>query len=130
MHSDAESPGSALELRGVRKEYDGQPAVDSVSLDIAPGEFMTFLGPSGSGKTTTLNMIAGFVEPTAGEILLAGADISPMPPHRRGIGMVFQHYALFPHLTVAQNVGYPLRQRKVPRAERTRRIDEALDLVG
>ena len=96
------------------KEYGGVAAVDTVDLDIAPGEFMTLLGPSGSGKSTTLNMIAGFVEPTSGEISLGGRRSRPLPPHRRGIGMVFQHYALFPHMTVAQNVEYPLKQRKIP----------------
>jgi putative spermidine/putrescine transport system ATP-binding protein len=115
----------------VSKDYGaGAPAVADVSLDVAPGEFMTFLGPSGSGKTTTLNMIAGFVAPTAGAIRLGDQDVSAMPPHRRGIGMVFQHYALFPHMTVAQNIAYPLRQRGVAAAERERRVAEALEMVG
>ncbi len=119
----------ALSLRSVRKEYGGQVAVDMITLDIAPGEFMTFLGPSGSGKTTTLNMIAGFVQPSAGEIFMGGREISRVPCHKRGIGMVFQNYALFPHMTVEQNVAYPLKQRKVPANVRRERVSAALGLV-
>ena len=125
------SGGVALSLRNLVKEYSKttKPAVRDVNLDIAPGEFMTFLGPSGSGKTTTLNMIAGFVSVTAGEILLAGQDVARMPAHKRDIGMVFQHYALFPHMTAAQNVAFPLEQRKVPRNEIHRRVAAALASV-
>lgn len=130
MRSESSAdPGLALLLRSVSKTFGDARAVADVTLDIAPGEFMTFLGPSGSGKTTTLNMIAGFVRPSGGQIILGDADISRIPPHRRGVGMVFQHYALFPHMTVEQNVGYPLRQRKVARAARRERVGEALDLV-
>jgi putative spermidine/putrescine transport system ATP-binding protein len=103
--------------------------VDHIDLTIEPGEFITLLGPSGSGKTTTLNMIVGFTEPTSGSIRLNGRDISRMPPYKRNFGMVFQNYALFPHLTVAQNVAFPLRERKVPAAETARLVGEALSLV-
>ena len=105
------SRGVALSLRNLVKEYPKttKPAVRDVNLDIAPGEFMTFLGPSGSGKTTTLNMIAGFVSVTSGEILLAGEDVARMPAHKRDIGMVFQHYALFPHMTVGAERRLPAR---------------------
>ena len=127
----ATSQGVALSLRGLVKQYPrtAAPAVQDVNLDIAPGEFMTFLGPSGSGKTTTLNMIAGFVSVTSGEILIAGDDVARMPAHKRDIGMVFQHYALFPHMTTAQNVAFPLEQRKVPKPEIERRVREALATV-
>src|SRR6478609_242924 len=104
-----------LKIDNVIKSYDGRTmAVDGVSLDIAKGEFVTFLGPSGSGKTTTLMMVAGFERPTAGAISIGGRPIDPVPPHRRNIGMVFQNYALFPHMSVAKNVGYPLRMRRRP----------------
>src|SRR5690606_30058058 len=106
------------------------PAVDNINLDIASGEFMTLLGPSGSGKTTTLNMIAGFIRPTSGRVELDGRDVSRLPPHRRGLGMVFQHYALFPHLSVAENVAFPLRRRRVPAPEIRRRVADVLALVG
>ena len=130
MRSDrSEGPGAALSLRAIAKDFGGARAVEEVSLDIAAGEFVTLLGPSGSGKTTTLNMIAGFVAPSAGEIRLDGTDISRTPAHRRGIGMVFQHYALFPHMTVAENIAYPLKQRRVPKGERAARVREALELV-
>jgi putative spermidine/putrescine transport system ATP-binding protein len=123
--------GGRVELVGLSKRYGNAepPAVDDIDLDIEPGEFITLLGPSGSGKTTTLNMIVGFTEPTAGRIRLNDRDISRMPPHKRNFGMVFQNYALFPHLTVAQNVAFPLRERKVSHVETARRVGEALDLV-
>jgi putative spermidine/putrescine transport system ATP-binding protein len=125
------SRGVAVALRNLVKQYPKTttPAVRDVNLDIAPGEFMTFLGPSGSGKTTTLNMIAGFVAVTSGEILIAGEDVARMPAHKRDIGMVFQHYALFPHMTAAQNVAFPLEQRKVPKDEMSRRVTSALSSV-
>ena len=122
--------GGRVELVDLVKRYgSADPAVDHVNLDIQPGEFITLLGPSGSGKTTTLNMVVGFTEPTSGGIRLNGNDISRMPPHKRNFGMVFQNYALFPHLTVAQNVAFPLRERKVPTAETAKRVAEALELV-
>ena len=94
-------------------------AVDDVSLDIAPGEFVTLLGPSGSGKTTTLMMLAGFEIPTAGEIYVDEDPIAAVPPYRRNIGMVFQNYALFPHMTVGENIAFPLQMRKMSRGEIT-----------
>jgi len=122
--------GTRIRLTGVTKDYGGAiPAVDGVSLTIEPGEFMTLLGPSGSGKTTTLNLIAGFETLTAGSIAFDDADVGSLPPHRRNLGMLFQNYALFPHLTVAQNVAYPLRERRVPKAEIARRVRDVLDLV-
>src|SRR5215831_14932397 len=117
-------------FRGVQKTYDGvQLVVRQLDLDIRRGEFLTLLGPSGSGKTTTLMMLAGFESPTAGEILLDGRPITRTPPHKRDFGMVFQNYALFPHMTVGQNVAYPLTVRKVPRTEQAERVAKALSMV-
>jgi putative spermidine/putrescine transport system ATP-binding protein len=113
------------------KSYDGRVnAVDGISLDIAKGEFLTLLGPSGSGKTTTLMMIAGFEEPTSGVIELDGEDLTRRKPYERNIGVVFQNYALFPHMTVERNVAFPLRMRAFPRAQQAERVGEILDLVG
>ena len=115
---------------GVHKTYDGlNRVVDHLDLDIVRGEFLTLLGPSGSGKTTTLMMLAGFEAPTAGEILLDGRSIGKLPPHRREIGMVFQHYALFPHMTVAENVGFPLSVRRMAKTEIDERVARALAMV-
>ncbi|MBB3674871.1 ABC transporter ATP-binding protein [Modestobacter versicolor] len=122
--------GTQIRLTDVVKDYGlAVPAVDGVSLTIEPGEFMTLLGPSGSGKTTTLNLIAGFETLTSGHISFNGDDVSTLPPHKRNLGMLFQNYALFPHMTVAQNVAYPLRERKVPKPEIARRVAEVLELV-
>ncbi|MGY4362907.1 spermidine/putrescine ABC transporter ATP-binding subunit [Bradyrhizobium sp. i1.3.1] len=121
--------GASVSLTNLEKSYGGVAAVAGVSLDIQSGEFLTLLGPSGSGKTTTLMMIAGFESPTIGDIAIDGASVVAVPPYRRNIGMVFQSYALFPHLTVAENVGFPLKQRGVPKAERDRLVGEALELV-
>jgi len=118
-----------VEIVDVTKQFGDVTAVDHMSLAIASGAFYSLLGPSGCGKTTTLRMIAGFEQPTSGEILLAGVPIAGVPPYRRQVNTVFQHYALFPHMDVAQNVGYGLRQRKVARAEEQRRTSEALSLV-
>ncbi|MEV0758405.1 ABC transporter ATP-binding protein [Streptosporangium sp. NPDC050280] len=124
------SRGAAVRLRGIVKQYGAAaPAVNEVSLDIAAGEFVSLLGPSGSGKTTTLNAIAGFVDIDAGEIELDGVSVASVRPHLRNIGMVFQHFTLFPHMTVAENVAYPLRQRKIPAKERAQRVQAALEMV-
>jgi spermidine/putrescine ABC transporter ATP-binding subunit len=121
--------GASVSLNDLEKNYGGVAAVVGVSLDIHSGEFLTLLGPSGSGKTTTLMMIAGFETPTGGDIAIDGKSVVAIPPYRRNIGMVFQNYALFPHLTVADNIGFPLKQRGVPKAERTKLVGEALELV-
>ena len=118
-----------VELLDVTKRFGDVTAVDRMHLRIARGSFYSFLGPSGCGKTTTLRMIAGFEQPTDGEILLAGQPIAGVPPYKRNVNTVFQHYALFPHMDVAQNVGYGLRQKKVERADEQRRVSEALALV-
>ncbi len=118
-----------LDIQGLSKSYGETPALQEVSLQVRQGELLTLLGPSGSGKTTLLKVIAGFEAPTAGKVLLRGRDISRLSPARRGVGMVFQHYALFPHMTVAQNVGYGLKLRRVGRAERGRRVGEMLELL-
>ncbi|HEX5825252.1 MAG TPA: ABC transporter ATP-binding protein, partial [Candidatus Limnocylindrales bacterium] len=123
------APNPDVEMIGVTKRFGPVVAVDRMDLAIPGGSFTSLLGPSGCGKTTTLRMIAGFEQPTEGEILLAGRPIAGVPPYHRNVNTVFQHYALFPHMDVAQNVGYGLRQRKVGRAEEQRRVDEALDLV-
>ena len=115
----------------VDKSYDGKVlVVKDLNLDISEGEFITMLGPSGSGKTTCLMMLAGFETPTNGEIYLDGNAISNIPPHKRGIGMVFQNYALFPHMTVYENLAFPLRVRKIPKDEADKKIDKALSMVS
>jgi putative spermidine/putrescine transport system ATP-binding protein len=118
-----------LRVEGLSRRFGEVVALDKVSLDIAPGELLTILGPSGSGKTTLLKVVAGFEKPDAGRVLVDGQDITAMPPARRDIGMVFQNYALFPHLSVAGNVAFPLEMRNVGRAEITRRVGETLALV-
>jgi putative spermidine/putrescine transport system ATP-binding protein len=120
-----------VSFRGVRKTYDGETlVVKDLNLDIKKGEFLTLLGPSGSGKTTCLMMLAGFEYPTDGEIWLDGQILNRIPPYKRDIGMVFQNYALFPHMTVEQNLEYPLKVRKVPADERASRIKRALEMVN
>jgi len=118
-----------LELHRLTKRFGDFAAVDDLSLDIAAGEFLTLLGASGSGKTTTLRMIAGFEPPTSGEILMAGTPIAALPPFKRDINTVFQHYALFPHMSVRDNIAYGLRMRRVPAAEREDRVSKALAMV-
>src|SRR6266540_3210084 len=120
---------TVVELTGCTRDYGSVRAVDAMDLVIFEGEFLSLLGPSGCGKTTTLNLIAGFVEPTAGRILIDGEDVTSRPAHLRGLGVVFQSYALFPHLSVFENVAFGLRERRVPAAEIGRRVGEALELV-
>lgn len=120
----------AAQLRDVSQVFGDFTAVDDISLDIQRGKLTTLLGPSGCGKTTTLRMIAGYSQPTSGSILIAGRDATRLPPEKRNLGMVFQSYALFPHMTVADNVAYGLKLRKVPAPERRKRVAEALDMVG
>jgi putative spermidine/putrescine transport system ATP-binding protein len=120
---------SDVALKNVVKRFGGFTAVHRMSLDIPEGSFVTLLGPSGCGKTTTLRMIAGLLDPTEGDISIKGRRINDVPIHKRNLGLVFQNYALFPHKTVADNVGFGLRYRDVPRAEAQRRVGEALELV-
>ena len=122
-------PTPDVEIVDVTKRFGTVTAVDRMRLAIAHGEFYSLLGPSGCGKTTTLRMIAGFEQPTEGEIFLDGQPIAGVPPYQRNVNTVFQHYALFPHMDVAQNVGYGLRQRKIGGTEERRRVAEALELV-
>jgi putative spermidine/putrescine transport system ATP-binding protein len=118
-----------LDIETLAKRYGDFHAVRDVSLKIDDGEFVVLLGPSGCGKTTTLRMVAGFIEPSAGHVRLGGTDVTQLPPWKRNAGMVFQSYALFPHLTVAQNIAFGLEMRKLPRAEVDQRVEEALALV-
>src|SRR4051795_2444272 len=119
----------AIRLRGLRKAFGAVNAVDGVDLEIPDGEFFSMLGPSGSGKTTVLRMIAGFEQPTGGTVELGGADVTRAAPFQRDVSTVFQDYALFPHLSVRQNVEYGLAVRKVGRAERRTRAEQALASV-
>jgi spermidine/putrescine transport system ATP-binding protein len=122
--------GGSISIVGLRKEFDGVTAVDGIDLEIKPGEFFTLLGPSGCGKTTTLRMLAGFEQPTAGEIYIDGVDVAQTPAHKRPVNTVFQSYALFPHLDVEKNVAYGLRWRKdMDKRQRAERVGKALELV-
>ncbi|MCG7601127.1 ABC transporter ATP-binding protein [Halomonas sp. McH1-25] len=121
---------SFLRLESLTKQYGATTAAKNITLDIAKGEFVSLLGPSGCGKTTTLQMIAGFVEPTQGRILMDGVNITNQKANQRGIGIVFQSYALFPHMTVAENARFGLEMRRVPVDESHRRVSETLELVG
>ena len=129
--SEEDAPeGAYVRFAGVQKSYDGETlVVKNLNLDIERGEFLTMLGPSGSGKTTCLMMLAGFETATHGEIFLAGQPINNVAPHKRDIGMVFQNYALFPHMTVAENLAFPLKVRKRPSSEVKERVDKALGMV-
>ena len=135
MAEPATTPDTAdapalVRFENIQKSYDGHVlVVKNLNLDVAAGEFLTMLGPSGSGKTTCLMMLAGFEPATHGEIYLQNRPINTVPPHKRGIGMVFQNYALFPHMTVAENLSFPLEVRKMDKSERERRIKRALDMV-
>jgi putative spermidine/putrescine transport system ATP-binding protein len=124
-----ESGVAAVSLRGLRKRFGTVDAVAGVDLDIADGEFFAVLGPSGSGKTTILRIVAGFEQPTAGTVLLGGRDVTGVAPFDRDVNTVFQDYALFPHMTVAQNVGYGLRVKGIRKAPRQRRVDDALAMI-
>jgi spermidine/putrescine ABC transporter ATP-binding subunit len=136
MAADFISPGAtvaagrgAIELRGLTKRYGEETVVNAIGASIAPGEFFSLLGPSGSGKTTTLMMVAGFVHPDGGKILLDGEDIASVSPQKRGFGMVFQNYAIFPHLNVFENIAFPLRARRWPKAAVAERVAWALEMV-
>ena len=124
-----ESAGLPITISGVTKTYGAVYALDSFDLAIQQGEFLTLLGPSGSGKTTLLMALAGFLRPDSGSIKFADREIILTPPHKRDVGMVFQNYALFPHMTVAANVGYPLKLRKRPADEIAEKVEAALDTV-
>ena len=129
MSSDGRNE-AFVEFDRVQKSYDGETlVVKDLNLAMPQGEFLTMLGPSGSGKTTCLMMLAGFETATHGDIKLGGRPINNIPPHKRGIGMVFQNYALFPHMTVAENLAFPLEVRRIPKAERTEKVRKALDMV-
>ena len=119
-----------IELKGVSKSFDGQLVLDHIDLDIYDNEFLTLLGPSGCGKTTTLRIIGGFETADEGEVIFMGEEISSVPPHKRNVNTVFQRYALFPHLNVFENVAFPLREKKVPKAEIDQRVNEMLSLVA
>ena len=127
--TDGAHDGPALVLHDLRKVFGSVIAADDVNLEAPHGEFLTLLGPSGSGKTTTLRMIAGFTTPSGGSIEIDGSDMTRVPPHRRNVGMVFQNYALFPHMTAAQNIAFPLQMRRVSRETTRKRVEEALRLV-
>jgi len=122
-------PGGHVKLQSLAKRFDEVTAVDGISLEIEGGEFFSLLGPSGCGKTTTLRMVAGFEPPTSGSILLDGVDVANWPPNQRNVNTVFQSYALFPFLTVAENVAFGMKYRSVPKSEVTTRVGEALELV-
>ncbi|HWK63684.1 MAG TPA: ABC transporter ATP-binding protein [Rhizobiaceae bacterium] len=126
---DKSAAGIGIRIQDLSKAYGSQIAVDTMNLTINPGELISFLGPSGSGKTTTLMMVAGFVPSTKGEIFIADQPVARLPPQKRGLGMVFQNYALFPHMTVVENVAFPLKMRGVSAAEREKRVKDALSMV-
>ena len=118
-----------IRLVEVSKQFGEQQIVKGLNLDIYRGEFLTLLGPSGCGKTTTLRMIAGFEQPTSGEILLEGSNVANLPPHKRDINTVFQNYALFPHMTVQENIGYGLKMKGTPKSQIEQRVQDALRIV-
>src|SRR5262245_66406503 len=118
-----------IRLESLVKRFGDDVAVDGIDVDMPPGEFFTLVGPSGCGKTTTLRMIAGFERPTSGRILLDGVDVGQTPPHRRNVNTVFQSYALFPHLSVADNIAFGLKYQRQSKADRKRLVAEMLELV-
>jgi spermidine/putrescine transport system ATP-binding protein len=129
QEESAQGRAGAVELTAVTKRFGSAVAVDGLDLTIEPGEFIALLGPSGCGKTTTLRMIAGFEHPDEGEIRISGEQVRGVPPHKRHVNTVFQNYALFPHMNVAENVAYGLQQQRTPKAELRERVAEALDMV-
>ena len=130
MKDESENPKTQVRFKHVEKSFDGETLViKDLNLDILEGEFLTLLGPSGSGKTTTLMMLAGFETPTHGQIFIGDKSIGNIPPHKRGIGIVFQDYALFPHMTVRENLSFPLQVRKISKDEIDRKVSKALDMV-
>ena len=126
---EVERAGASLRLEAIEKRYGTLAALEPTDLEVRPGEFFGLIGPSGSGKSTLLGMIAGFVPPSGGRILLNGADIVGLPPYRRNLGMVFQNYALFPHMSVAENIAFPLRMRRLERSEIEARVARMLEIV-
>jgi putative spermidine/putrescine transport system ATP-binding protein len=129
LSSDREDAMPVVSLRAISKKYDNFAAVDNISLDVRRGELLCLLGPSGCGKTTTLRMVAGFVEPTGGAVYISGQDVTALPPYRRNTGMVFQSYALFPHMTIGANIAFGLENIGVSKIERAERVQEMLTLV-
>jgi len=127
--AEIQKKGASVELINLSKHFEKVKAVDSVNLEIRSGEFLTLLGPSGSGKTSVLNMIAGFIQPTGGEIKINNVPVTGLPPYRRDIGMTFQNYALFPHMNIVKNIAFPLKMRKTPNEEIKKRVESALALV-
>ncbi|WP_019938019.1 ABC transporter ATP-binding protein [Bordetella sp. FB-8] len=125
----SEKTKAGISIRSVAKRYGSITALDDVSLDVAQGEFVSLLGPSGSGKTTLLGILGGFVQPSSGSVWIGNRDITFAPPHKRDIGIVFQNYALFPHMTVGENVAFPLRARRMPKASWSARVAQALAMV-
>ena len=119
-----------VEIRRASKHYGAVRALDDVSLNVAAGEFVSLLGPSGSGKTTLLGILGGFIQPSSGSIHFGDLDVTFMPPHRRDIGVVFQNYALFPHMSVGENVAFPLRARRLPKSQWPDKVRAALAMVG
>ncbi len=120
---------SIVRLKGVRKSYGAVTALSDIDLLVLEGEFLTLLGPSGSGKTTVLNVISGMIRPSAGRVFLRDADVTDVPPNKRQLGMVFQNYALMPHMTIFENVAFPLRVRKLPAASIRSKVAEVLEIV-
>jgi putative spermidine/putrescine transport system ATP-binding protein len=129
MRRETTTTGASVAYDGVAKEYGEVTALHSTTMTIEPGEFFSLIGPSGSGKTTLLGATAGFIPPSRGRVFVGGRDLVGVPPYQRDIGMVFQSYSLFPHMTVAQNIGFPLRMRKLPRADHDEKVKRMLDMV-